>query len=178
MKCHSPRRHAIAFLFLSYTFTPGSRGALELIPGPKPYSHSSAFPSYKGLTMTGYQGWFNTPGDDAGRGWNHYALNGKFGPGSCKVDFWPDISEYKKTYETPFKHADGSPARLFSSYDSQTVDLHFKWMKEYGIDGAFFQRAVGNIKDPVSLHHTDQVLSNILKSSKQYRRAIVIMYDF
>jgi glycoprotein endo-alpha-1,2-mannosidase len=51
-------------------------------------------------------------------------------------------------------------------------------MKEYGIDGAFVQRAVSTIKDPVGLHHTDQVLSNILKASKQYRRAIAIMYDF
>jgi glycoprotein endo-alpha-1,2-mannosidase len=170
MKRLLPGKHAIALLLLSCVVFCNGYG--------QKYSDSSAFHSYKGLTMTGYQGWYNAPGDGAGRGWNHYAAGGKFGPGSCKVDLWPDISEYKKTYESPFRHSDGSPARLFSSYDSQTVDLHFKWMKEYGIDGAFVQRAVSNIKDPISLHHTDRVLCNVLKASKQYQRAIAIMYDF
>jgi glycoprotein endo-alpha-1,2-mannosidase len=142
------------------------------------YSDSSAFPTYKGLVLAGYQGWFNAPGDGANRGWNHYATKGRFEPGYCKVDLWPEINEYQKKYETPFKLADGSPAYLFSSYDSQTVELHFKWMKEYGVDGVFVQRAVTNLKNPVSLHHNDQVLNNALKASRQYHRAIAVMYDF
>jgi glycoprotein endo-alpha-1,2-mannosidase len=149
-----------------------------VVSAQQKYSASSSFKTYKGLVMTGYQGWFNAPGDGAGRGWNHYATHGKFEPGFCKIDFWPEVSEYRKTYETPFKLADGSPAYLFSSYDSQTVELHFKWMKDYGIDGAFLQRAVTNIKDAVSLHHSNQVLNNALKASLQFHRAIAIMYDF
>jgi glycoprotein endo-alpha-1,2-mannosidase len=149
-----------------------------VVAGQQKYSATSSFRSYKGLTMAGYHGWFNAPGDSANMGWNHYATQGRFEPGFCKVDFWPDIKEYSKTYETPFKLADGSPAYLFSSSDSQTVQLHFKWMKEYGIDGVFLQRSVASVKNQVSLHQSNQVLNNVLQASQQFHRAIAIMYDF
>lgn len=55
--------------------------------------------SYKGLVMAGYQGWFNTPGDGSGRGWHHYNGREGFRPGSCSVDLWPEVSEYKKLYK-------------------------------------------------------------------------------
>lgn len=58
--------------------------------------------SYKGLVMAGYQGWFNAPGDGSGRGWHHYNGSNGFRPGSCSVDFWPEVSEYKKLYKTEF----------------------------------------------------------------------------
>ncbi len=128
--------------------------------------------------MAGYQGWFNAPGDGANMGWNHFAKNGRFEPDICKFDFWPDVSEYAKTYITPFHLGDGSPAYLFSCYDSTTVSTHFRWMKEYGLDGVFLQRAVTAIKDPVNLAHDNHLLKNALASSVQYHRAIAIMYDF
>ncbi|WP_370682855.1 glycoside hydrolase family 71/99-like protein [Streptomyces sp. DfronAA-171] len=34
----------------------------------------------------------------------------------------------------------GGKAALFSSWDQQTVDTHFRWMREYGIDTAALQR--------------------------------------
>ena len=143
------------------------------------HSKTSAFKSYRGLVMAGYQGWFNAMGDGANRGWNHYHGHDGFQPGSIKVDLWPDVSEYSKTYETPFKHADGSPAYLFSSWDYSSVDLHFKWMQQYGIDGVFVQRFVTNvINNPVSLNANDRVLDNALKASEKYHRAIAVMYDF
>lgn len=98
---------------------------------------SSNYLSYKGLVMCGYQGWFRSPGDGSCHEWGHYGRNGKFDKNHNTIDFWPDVSEYEKTYETPFKYADGSPAYVFSAYASSTIDLHFKWMHEYGIDGAF-----------------------------------------
>jgi len=142
------------------------------------YSVSSSFLSYKGLIMAGYHGWFNAPGDGAGMGWNHYATNGRFEPGYCKIDFWPEMSEYQKTYRTPFNLADGRPALLFSAYDSQTVALHFKWMKDYGVDGIFIQCSVKALKNPVNLRHDDQVLRNAMRESQRFHRAIAIMYDF
>ncbi|RZF62140.1 glycoside hydrolase family 71/99-like protein [Sphingobacterium corticibacterium] len=136
------------------------------------------YDSYKGLLMTGYQGWFNAPSDGAGRGWYHYKKGGEgFKPGSTSVDFWPDTKEYTKRYQTAFSHKDGSPAYTFSSYDYSTVNLHFKWMKEYGIDGAFMQRFVSEIKGESGRKHFDKVLDNALKSAAEYDRSIVVMYD-
>ena len=96
--------------------------------------------------MAGYQGWFNAPGDGADMGWNHYARDGKFDSVTCKIDLWPEVNEYAKKYETPFRLANGSPAFVFSAYDSQTVALHFKWMKDYGVDGVFIQRSLTALK--------------------------------
>ena len=141
------------------------------------HSPSSQFPSYTGLVMAGYQGWFNAPDDGAGRGWNHYVAHGEFGPGNCKVDLWPDVSEYKQVYKTPFKTADSLPAYLFSSYDASTTDLHFKWMKEYGIDGVFVQRFIGSTRGGKALLHNDKVLAQALEASRKYQRAIAVMYD-
>ncbi len=128
--------------------------------------------------MAGYQGWFNAPDDGANMGWNHYARNGKFEPGNCKVDFWPETREYQKIYKTPFKIADGQPAYIFSAYDSQSVFLHFKWMNDYGVDGVFLQRSVTAMRNPENLNHDDHVLMNALHASRYFHRAIAIMYDF
>ncbi len=142
------------------------------------HSKSSRFTSYAGLVMAGYQGWFNTASDGAGRGWRHYHGRNGFEPGSITDDLWPDVSEYPDVYPTPFKHADGSVARLPSSYDYSTVELHFKWMKQYGIDGVFVQRFVTDIHDRKGLAGNDRVLEHALKASKTYHRAISVMYDF
>jgi hypothetical protein len=141
------------------------------------YSSTSSFMSYKGLVMAGYQGWFNAPGDGAGRGWNHYNNHGRFEPGACKIDLWPDVTEYKKTYKTSFVDKNGKPCYVFSSYDGSTTDLHFKWMKEYGVNGVFIQRFVSNVRNPVSLHHNDVVLEHALSAAGKYHRAIAVMYD-
>jgi len=133
--------------------------------------------SYKGLVMAGYQGWFNAEGDGAERGWNHYRKGSLFEPGNCKVDFWPEMSEYTKQYKSPFSFADGESATLFSSYDESTVDLHFKWMKEYGIDGVFVQRFVTNLKSTVSYNHNQKVLESAFQSAQKYDRVLCIMYD-
>ena len=101
------------------------------------------YPSYEGLVLCGYQGWFRAEGDDAGRGWGHFGNRGKFDPENITIDLWPDMSEYEKTYPTHFINADSSVAHIFSSVDSTTTNLHFKWMKDYDIDGVFMQRFFG-----------------------------------
>ncbi|MDB5121781.1 MAG: xylosidase [Sphingobacteriales bacterium] len=144
----------------------------------KKHADESVFKSYKGLIMAGYQGWFNTPDDGAGRGWTHLAGNGKFEPGFTKVDMWPEVSEYKKTYLTPFLDKDGKSAYVFSSHDRSTTDLHFKWMKEYGVDGVFMQRFVTNLKEKRACNHITTVLENALDAAQKNKRAISVMYDF
>lgn len=133
----------------------------------------SKYPSYKGLVMAGYQGWFRAEGDGANAGFSHYFQSEQ----KCGIDLWPDVAEYKKTYETPFKHADGSPARLFSSYDKSTVDLHFKWMKEYGLDGVFMQRFFSTAKENRRNNSSLAVLKNALEAASSTERAIAVMYD-
>ncbi len=135
------------------------------------------YDSYKGLIMAGYQGWFNAPGDGTDRGWYHYKGRNGFRPGSCSIDFWPEVSEYKKLYKSEFTFADGTPAYLFSSNDEETVDLHFSWMKEYGLDGVFMQRFVSEIRNPKGKSHFNKVLSSAMKSANKYQRAICVMYD-
>ena len=135
------------------------------------------YDSYKGLIMAGYQGWFNAPGDGTDRGWYHYKGRNGFCPGSCSIDFWPEVSEYKKLYKSEFTFADGTPAYLFSSNDEETVDLHFSWMQEYGLDGVFMQRFVSEIRNPKGKSHFNKVLSSAMKAANKYERAICVMYD-
>lgn len=133
--------------------------------------------SYKGLVMAGYQGWFNAPDDGANRGWYHYKGRNGFRPGSCSIDMWPEVSEYEKLYKTEFSFADGKPAYVFSSNDESTVDTHFRWMKEYGLDGVFMQRFVGEIRGESGLKHFNKVLNSAMRAADKYERAICVMYD-
>lgn len=139
------------------------------------------YTTYDKLVMAGYQGWFAAEGDASQRGWYHYENGscGGFLPGCSTIDFWPDVSEYTKTYLTPFKFNDGTGAYLYSPYDAESVDLHFKWMKDYGIDGVFMQRFVVEIKNsnPKGKNHFNKVLENALAAAEKYGRAISIMYD-
>jgi hypothetical protein len=131
------------------------------------HSKDSKFPNYKGLVMAGYQGWFRAPKDGL-----MYPDENKI-----RIDMWPDVSEYQKTYPTGLKLADGKTARFFSSDDQSTVDLHFKWMKQYGVDGVFMQRFF-NAADPKARHSgSTNVLRNAMAAASKYERAIGVMYD-
>jgi hypothetical protein len=139
------------------------------------------YTAYKNLVMAGYQGWFGAEGDASGRGWYHYKNNscGGFLPGCASVDFWPDIKDYSKQYTSPFSFANGDNAKLYSPVDEETVDLHFKWMKDYGIDGVFMQRFVTEIKNTNTKGkaHFNKVLQNALTAANKYNKAICVMYD-
>jgi hypothetical protein len=141
---------------------------------------NAMYPSYNKLVMAGYQGWHAAMGDESNRGWYHYQKNGcGFFPGCTNVDLWPDMTEYEVKYKTPFKYPDGANAYVYSPYDESTVDLHFKWIKDYGLDGVHMQRFVGEIKPPDTKgkRHFNKVLANALKAAKKYDRAISVMYD-
>lgn len=134
-----------------------------------------------GKIMAGYQGWFNTPDDGAGLGWTHWAGNTKkpLAPGNVTVDLWPDMSEYapSERYITGFKHANGVPATVFSSHNRFTVLRHFKWMRDYGIDGAFVQRFANGLGKESLRHHKDVVLAHAREGANRGGRAYAVMYD-
>ncbi|MFE7625379.1 discoidin domain-containing protein [Streptomyces sp. NPDC057509] len=97
-----------------------------------------------GKVTVGYQGWFACKGDGAPiDGWWHWTQDwGRSpSPSNTGIKCWPDPREYTHTYPTAYGSlGNGQPATLFSSYDQQTVDTHFRWMREYGIDTAALQR--------------------------------------
>ena len=133
-----------------------------------------------GKVMVGYQGWFNAEGDGAERGFNHWTKRrGSLEPGNAKIDLWPDMSEYssEERFPTGFKKADGTPAEVFSPYKKATVIRHFEWMKEYGIDGAFVQRFIVDLRDPRALRHNNTVLANCREGANRAGRAYAVMYD-
>jgi hypothetical protein len=131
------------------------------------HAKQTNYPAYKGLIMAGYQGWFRE------------AKDGMLYPDETKIriDMWPDVSEYEKTYPTGLKHADGSTARFFSSTDKSTVDLHFKWMQQYGVDGVFMQRFFNRTKPSGPRSATTLVLQHAFEAASKYDRAIAVMYD-
>ena len=130
--------------------------------------------------MCGYQGWFLAEGDGYERWFTHWGGVDRTPP-RCTVDFWPDMSEFDpdEKFETNYKHADGSKAVVFSSAVKKTVLRHFKWMRDYGIDGVFVQRFGGPISNQENSDYlrTCAVLSHCREGANQYGRAFAVMYD-
>ena len=128
-----------------------------------------------GKVMTGYQGWFNAPGDGAGFDWRHFGDT----PGNVDFEMWPDMTELGpgERFPTHFKHKDGQVAELFSSYKEATVLRHFKWMRDYGLDGVFLQRFASQLRDPQRKNHVDAILGHVRKGAKEYGRVYGMMYD-
>lgn len=133
-----------------------------------------------GKVLCGYQGWFNTEGDGADRGFVHWTKRrGPLAPGNAKIDLWPDVSELSadERFATGFKHADGRAAEVFSSFKQATVFRHFQWMRDYGIDGAFVQRFPTDLRDAKGLRHGNSVLANCREGANRTGRAYAVMYD-
>ncbi len=134
--------------------------------------------SLVGKIMCGYQGWFNTPTDGAGRGWVHWG-NSSFSPTSCNVDLWPDMDEYgldEKFLAAEF--FDGVNHYVFSPYKRNTVLRHFQWMQDYGIDGVYLQRFATEVTPgSLSFNHRNVVLSHCKEGANVYGRKYAVMYD-
>ncbi|MBM9505389.1 discoidin domain-containing protein [Actinacidiphila acididurans] len=121
----------------------GALGVAETATA-RPAAAASAPGDVVGKVTVGYQGWFACIGDGAPiNGWWHWTQN--WGqppsPSNTGIKCWPDMREYTKGYQTAYANlGNGQPATLFSSYDQQTVDTHFLWMKQNAIDTAALQR--------------------------------------
>lgn len=96
-----------------------------------------------GKMTVGYQGWFATPFDGSPRrSWVHWTIRGTSPPsaGNCHFEVYPDMREYTQRYQTGLANlGNGQPANLFSSWDQSTVNLHFSWMRTYGMETVSFQ---------------------------------------
>jgi hypothetical protein len=143
----------------------------------------------RGKFLFGYQGWFSSTQDGdpysaASHTDMHWSQWGEGLPnaGNVTVDMWPDTTAYpsKLLYGTGFQTGGKRVAQIYSAYDAATVDLHFKWMRDYGLDGAVAQRFVGHIVggDPPALNaEIDQVERNVRASAEKYGRVFALEFD-
>jgi len=133
-----------------------------------------------GKVLCGYQGWFNTPCDGESFGFGHWGSGLEEPGGRFSVDMWPDTSECEAndTCEVPgLKMPDGSAARLYSAYRKGPVLLHCRWMRQYGIDGVFVSRFVGESTNPERFRHINTVLANVREGCHREGRVWAMMLD-
>ncbi len=151
----------------------------DLVRGDTPPAAAASPPGdVVGKITVGYQGWFSCPGDGAPiGGWWHWSRD-RFqppSPGNTTIVSWPDMREYTNGYPTAYPAlGNGQPARLFSSYDQQTVDTHFRWMRDHGCDTAALQRFnpfgdEGPTRDAMAVKVRD--------AAERHGRKFYIMYD-
>src|SRR5690606_35913543 len=74
------------------------------------------------------------------------------------------------------KRLSGKQAYLFSSAWPSSVDLHFRWMRENGIDGAFLQRFVSDNLHSIS-GKPEWVLANVRAAANREGRIWAVEYD-
>jgi hypothetical protein len=133
--------------------------------------------SLRGMVLVGYQGWFRCPGDGSpANAWSHWS-KGLPGPETMSVDLYPDTSELspRSLCKLPGESINGKPAYLFSSFPKETVDKHFEWMQNYGIDGVLLQRFTNSI--PGLRNEGDVVLRNVRTSAEAHHRVFAVEYD-
>ncbi|HJZ59921.1 MAG TPA: glycoside hydrolase family 71/99-like protein [Gemmataceae bacterium] len=135
----------------------------------------------EGKVLCGYQGWFNTPGDGSDFGFTHWGVGlDRPDGGWFTVDMWPDLTEYdpQDLCEIPgLKMPDGSAAKLYSAFRKGPVLLHQKWMRQYGIDGVFLSRFVGEANDPRRTRHVNMVLAHVREGCHREGRVWALMLD-
>ena len=66
------------------------------------HSLETSYPSYKGLIMAGYQGWFRGPQDGTGQGYGHYGT-GKQSPHVCE-ELWESCFQCSKDTKMGANH--------------------------------------------------------------------------
>jgi hypothetical protein len=135
------------------------------------------FTTLEGKVLLGYQGWFNCGGEgETNQGWRSW-FRGTPSAETLTVDMYPDLSEFAPSDLCPVPGftRGGRPAFLYSAMNSNVVDRHFQWMKDFGLDGVLIQRFVNGI--PARRAGGDVVLKNILQAARHHGRAIAIEYD-
>jgi hypothetical protein len=176
---------ALLMLLTAGALSAGTPGAEENDPWLWPYTGPTRtdvdVATLNGKVLCGYQGWFNTPGDGTSFGFRHWG-RGLCRPegGTFTVDMWPDVSEYDRQdlCEVPgVQMPDGSPARLYSAFRKGPVLLHCKWMRQYGIDGVFLSRFVGEAANPTRARHVNMVLSHVREGCHREGRVWALMLD-
>jgi hypothetical protein len=129
----------------------------------------------------GYQGWHFATGDGRveNNKWVHWFEGNIDDALNIHGDMWPDLREYDQTnlYPTQMQYADGSTAKLYSAFDYSTIDLHVKWMKDYGITGCVVQRFTSIIDTASKLEQGDKKIQSIITACEKYGIKFWVMHD-
>lgn len=133
----------------------------------------------KGKVLVGYQTWFRCPGDGSPfNNWSHWTVNDAAPTGdTITVDNFADVGEYAAASRCPTAGLtiNGQPAALFSSMPLETSMTHFRWMRDYDIDGALIQRFIGAVDR--DRQENDQPVRNARTAAEAYGRTFAIEYD-
>lgn len=135
--------------------------------------------------LFGYQGWFacegdGSPLDQAGDGWRHWSPAVLPAPDNVSFEMWPDTRELDaaELCATSMTMASGASAGLYSAWNAATVDRHFAWMKEHGLDGVLLQEFVVELElGSAPRAFRDGVLANVRAGAEAHGRTWAVMYD-
>jgi hypothetical protein len=156
------RRFALVWLALFFTCV-SARAADRVDPN-----------TLTGKLIMGYQGWFDCPGDGTKLGWGHWMAGS-----DPAIDMLPDMSEFAAAERCPssMKTAEGHSVDLFTDQDLATVEKHFDWMEQYGLDGIALERFAVALLMPEVLKGRDRVLENVRRAAEDHGRVFFVMYD-
>lgn len=154
-----------------------AKGSLNPDTEPIPVVSGSSYSEFMGKSVAGYQAWFKT--GTATTGWTHWS--GTTPPAANKTHFeiYPDVTEYLDAdlAQTALANlANGTASKLFNSTNKAVIDTHFKWMKDYGIDGAAVQRFIGNIGGAI-INSPNSAATKIKEAAEANGRIFYICYD-
>jgi hypothetical protein len=140
----------------------------------------------QGKVLVSYQGWFRCPGDGSPENrWGRWFYDdpeptnadiSNPATRARRVDQYPDISGMDRSSlcAVPNEKINGQQAYVFSSFPKATAETHFRWMREYNIDGALIQRFVPSI--PQYMQEHDDVLRNAIGAANDNGRVIAVEY--
>jgi hypothetical protein len=121
----------------------------------------------KRKVFAGYQGWSGS--DDK---WKHWFNGGKPDAAHAHFEMIPSMDEYPASTKraTKVKYTTGKTLSLFENAREGVVDLHFKWMEDYGLDGIFLQR-FGDTG------HNNQILAQVDAAAQKHGRIYAVEWD-
>jgi hypothetical protein len=129
--------------------------------------------------LAGYQGW-----DGARNTWDHWSNDGKAPNPSSKNEHFemvPEMGEYPlgSLRDTDFKYnGNGSVVKLYENAADGVVDLHFQWMKDYGLDGVLIQRFISECTKPgKALAQRNTILRQMDVAAEKHGRVYAMMWD-
>ena len=141
---------------------------------------------FTGKSFAGYQAWFGTGTQKTS--WGHYDYGKAEEDGTSwprkdhiSIDYFPYVKDYDESAlaQTGFDNlGSGEPTKLYDSTNENVINTHFKWMNQYGIDGAAIQRFAGTIKGRTLYNDPQDTLLYKMKTAAENNNSLFyIMYD-